>query len=95
MAASQPIAAPGGGFARPPVASLRGRITASPWTYRLIVLAVVATIWQLYAIRAHSLLIPTFTSTVFGVADLLRDPDVYRAFYLSNQALVLGFAISL
>jgi ABC-type nitrate/sulfonate/bicarbonate transport system permease component len=95
LAASQPIAAPGGGFARPPVASLRGRIAASPWTYRLIVLAVVATIWQVYAMRAHSLLIPTFTSTIFGVADLLRDPDVYKAFYLSNQALVLGFAISL
>jgi ABC-type nitrate/sulfonate/bicarbonate transport system permease component len=94
-AARRPIGAPGGGFARPPVLSLRGRVAASPWTYRLVVLAVVATVWQLYAIRAHSLLIPTFTSTAFGVVELVQDPAVYLAFYLSNQALVLGFAISL
>jgi ABC-type nitrate/sulfonate/bicarbonate transport system permease component len=94
-AASQPVAAPGSGFARSPVPSLRGRIAASPWTYRLLALVVVGTVWQVYATRAHSLLIPTFTATVFGVAELLRDPEVYQAFYLSNQALVLGFAFSL
>ena len=94
-AASRPIGAPGGGFARPPVLSLRARIGASPWTYRLIVLGIVATVWQLYAIQVHSLLIPTFTATAVGVVELLQDPAVYLAFYLSNQALVLGFALSL
>jgi ABC-type nitrate/sulfonate/bicarbonate transport system permease component len=94
-AARQPVRSPGGGFTRPSVLSLRDRITGSPWTYRLIALALVGSVWQVYAVRVHSLLIPTFTATIFGVADLVRDPEVYRAFYLSNQALVLGFAISL
>jgi len=85
----------GGGTARPPFTSLRRRVAGSPWTYRLIVLLIVGAIWQAFALAIHSLLIPTFTATVQGVFTLLGDVKVWEAFYLSNQALVIGFAVSL
>jgi NitT/TauT family transport system permease protein len=84
----------GGGPSRPHSNSLAARVTRSPWTYRLVVLAIIATIWQLYAVAADLLLIPTFTETVTGVFTLLRDPATFGAFLVSNQALVIGFAIS-
>lgn len=84
----------GGGSARPPAVSLGSRLSNSPWTYRLIVLAIVGTIWQVYGTLANSLLIPTFLDTVAGVFVLAADPYVWNAFFLSNQALVIGFTIA-
>jgi NitT/TauT family transport system permease protein len=94
-AASRPLSTTGGGSARPPFASLRQRIAGSPWTYRALVLAIVGAIWQVYAISAESLLIPTFSDTVVGVVTLVQDIETWEAFWLSNQALIFGFAISL
>ncbi len=91
-APSRPLTT-GGGSARPPFAYLRDRIANSPWTYRLIVLAILGTVWELYAGQANSLLIPTFLETVAGTAELLVNPDIWIAFWLSNQALILGFGI--
>jgi ABC-type nitrate/sulfonate/bicarbonate transport system permease component len=59
------------------------------------VLIVIAVAWQFYASNAHSLLIPTFTDTVFATVELVQDPTVWQAFADSNQALVLGFFISI
>ena len=84
----------GGGPSRPQSNSLAARLSRSPWTYRLIVLAVVGTIWQLYAARADLLLLPTFVETMTGVVRLATDPATFGAFLVSNQALVIGFAIS-
>jgi NitT/TauT family transport system permease protein len=94
-AASRPIATTGGGATRPPSASLTARLAASPWTYRLAVLAIVGTVWQLYAESADSLLIPTFTETITGLIELVQNPETWEAFWLSNQALIFGFAFSL
>jgi NitT/TauT family transport system permease protein len=94
-AASRPLRTTGGGSTRPPFASLRERVLGSPWIYRALVLAIVGAIWQVYAIAAESLLIPTFTDTVAGVVTLAQDPETWEAFWLSNQALIWGFAISL
>jgi NitT/TauT family transport system permease protein len=94
---SAPSSRPGaltGGATRPPSFSLRGYILASPWTYRLLTLVIIGTVWEVYASRAKLLLVPTFSATVVGVGELLVDPDTWRAFALSNQALVVGFAIS-
>jgi ABC-type nitrate/sulfonate/bicarbonate transport system permease component len=85
----------GGGRQARPRSNLLGAITSSPWTYRLIVLVVIAIAWQLYASQAHSLLIPTFTETIVSTVELVQDPTVWRAFADSNQSLVLGFAISI
>lgn len=84
----------GGGLGRPPSESLRGRILGSAWTYRLIVLVIFGSIWEVYSRVAHLLLVPTFTGTVAGTIELLIDPEFWTAFLVSNQALVLGFAIS-
>jgi NitT/TauT family transport system permease protein len=55
---------------------------------------VVAALWQTYATIADSLLIPTFTETVVGIGQLAVDPEIYEAFLISNQALVIGFALA-
>jgi NitT/TauT family transport system permease protein len=85
----------GSGASRSPDDSLWARVWASPWPYRLAVLVVIATLWQFYATNADSLLIPTFTDTIAGLVELVQDPDTWRAFFLSNQALVIGFSIAL
>jgi ABC-type nitrate/sulfonate/bicarbonate transport system permease component len=84
----------GGGPSRPQSTTIVGRASRSPWTYRLLVLAIFGLIWQAWATQANLLLIPTFTETVQGVGTLLLNPDTFGAFLVSNQALVIGFAIS-
>ena len=84
----------GGGLRRPPSNSLSARILGSAWTYRLIVLIVIGGVWETYARLVHALLIPTFSGTLAGTVELLFDPVVWVAFMISNQALVIGFAIS-
>lgn len=84
----------GGGIRRPPSSSLRDRVLASPWTYRFIVLLIVAGIWETFARTAKLLLVPTFLDTATGVVELIVDPKVWTAFLVSNQALVIGFALA-
>lgn len=84
----------GGPAARPAQRSPLARVAAARWPYRLLTLVVVGGVWEAYARVFGGLLIPTFTGTVTGVVELLLDPEVYRAFLVSNQALVAGFAIS-
>jgi NitT/TauT family transport system permease protein len=74
--------------------SLGARLARSPWTYRLVVLAVIALIWETYARAVDLLLVPTFTDTAIGVGQLLLSVETLNAFILSNQALVIGFAVS-
>jgi NitT/TauT family transport system permease protein len=57
------------------------------------VLAIVGTIWQVYASNIESLLIPTFTETLQGTVELVLTPAIWNAFWLSNQALIIGFGI--
>ena len=90
---SRPSALTGGGI-RPPSFSLRGYVLGSAWTYRLLVLVVVGSAWELYATRAKLLLVPTFTGTLRGVGQLILDPKVWKAFLISNQALIVGFGIA-
>jgi ABC-type nitrate/sulfonate/bicarbonate transport system permease component len=70
------------------------RVASSAWTWRLLTLLVFAAAWQGYSTAAGSLLIPTLTDTVKSTVDLLTSSEIYRAFLVSNQALALGFAIS-
>lgn len=57
-------------------------------------LVVVAAVWQAYSTAAGSLLIPTLTDTVKATFDLLTGSEIYRAFLVSNQALAIGFVVS-
>ena len=89
--ASSSRALRGGGLVGRPRSFLR-RVVASPWLYRLASIAVVGLLWQLGAIAADTLFIPTFTATVAAVAALIVNPDVWDAFRSSNEALVFGFS---
>jgi NitT/TauT family transport system permease protein len=70
------------------------RVIDAPWLYRLGLLAVVGTLWELGATASNSLLIPTFTGTVAAVAQQIVDPEVWDAFRISNESLLLGFVAS-
>ncbi len=62
--------------------------------YQLLTFAVFATGWELYARARGGLLLPGFTETVRATAGLLGEAELWRALYVSNQALVLGFALA-
>ena len=85
----------GGPIRRPEGLSIWRRVAASAWTWRLVTLVIVCAAWQAYATVAGSLLIPSFSDTVKAVFDLLTGSDVYRAFLISNQALAVGFVLSI
>ncbi|MEO6351100.1 MAG: ABC transporter permease [Candidatus Limnocylindrales bacterium] len=84
----------GGPQARPRFNAI-GAIAGSAWTYRLIVLVVFAALWEWYGTNSKSLIIPTFSETAVRTVQLVFEPAVWKAFIDSNQALVVGFAVSL
>jgi ABC-type nitrate/sulfonate/bicarbonate transport system permease component len=52
-------------------------------------------VWQLATMHSESLVIPTFTETMAGLYRLVFvRGDLWMALYQSNQALVLGYLIS-
>lgn len=69
--------------------------TSSTLFYRLLTLVIFATVWEVAARSVESLLIPTFFETVQAFAGLAVDPRLWEALFISNQALVVGFAIAL
>lgn len=85
----------GGGRIQPRTPSIRNRLADSAWVYRLLVLVIVGLVWEVAARRADLLLVPTFSATMLAVVELILDPKVWTAFAISNQALVIGFAVSL
>ncbi|MEI5098391.1 ABC transporter permease subunit [Streptomyces sp. PmtG] len=78
--------------ARPP-GPLRRRLDRK-LTYQLLTFAVFATAWELYATARGGLLLPRFTETLRATIGLLGDAELWRALYVSNQALALGFALA-
>jgi len=63
--------------------------------YPLATLVVIAVVWEVGAVAADSLLIPTFTETVTALGALIFNPRLWEALAISNQALVVGFTIAL
>jgi ABC-type nitrate/sulfonate/bicarbonate transport system permease component len=80
--------------ARNPLSRVAGAIMSSTWTYRLITLLVFLAIWQIYAVFSGGLLIPTVPKTAAALLELLGGSELWSALYVSNQALLLGFLIS-
>lgn len=70
-------------------------MTSSKVFLRLVTLAIVCLAWQILATAANQILIPTFTETIAAVFKLVGEPEFWEAMILSNQALLLGFALSL
>jgi len=74
--------------------SLVQRALDSSILYRLIALAVFGAIWQWYAVTHKSILVPTFTATMAALPGLLTSEELWERMWVSNQALILGFAAS-
>ena len=66
----------------------------SRWALRIATFVVVAGVWELSTVGLQSLLIPTFSQTMAGLYRLaFVDGRLWQPLLLSNQALVLGYAI--
>lgn len=50
--------------------------------------------WEALAYQMNDLLFPSFTETVAALGHLLKSPDFWRALWLSNQALLIGFFLA-
>jgi ABC-type nitrate/sulfonate/bicarbonate transport system permease component len=61
---------------------------------RTLSLVLFALGWELSAPHLNRLLFPTFTETVVALVELLRSPAFWGAMWLSNQALIMGFALA-
>ncbi len=70
------------------------RILDSKIVLRLLTLAVVVALWQLYAVMVGGLLIPTAGGTAVEFGRLMLDGEFWRAVWVSNQPLFMGFAIA-
>src|ERR1043166_3373724 len=67
----------------------------SDWTLRVVVFAVFALSWQFFAVFMKNMLVPTFTETVSGFIQLVFvSGRIWQPLYISNQALVLGYFLS-
>jgi ABC-type nitrate/sulfonate/bicarbonate transport system permease component len=64
------------------------------WALRAISLLVVAVVWETLGRSLDSLLMPTFTSTVTALVTLLLRAETWNAMWVSNQALILGYALA-
>lgn len=64
------------------------------WGLRLVSLCVFALVWDLVALQVHSLLMPRFGETMIAIATLVGTPELWDALWVSNQAMVLGFALA-
>lgn len=83
-----------GGNGRDSGPSLAARLLDSKLVLRLGTLAIIAAIWQTYAVTVGGLLIPTFDGTILALGGLLVDTEFWRAVWVSNQSLFLGFVIA-
>ncbi|MFI0370037.1 ABC transporter permease [Actinomadura sp. 1N219] len=62
--------------------------------YQLLTFVLFAAGWELYVRQRGGLLIPSFTETVEATIELLGTAELWRNMYVSNQALVIGFAVT-
>jgi NitT/TauT family transport system permease protein len=71
------------------------RLLDSKLFLRLLTLAIVAGIWQWYAVTVGGLLIPTFDGTVIAFFELFIDPSFWEAVWVSNQSMIIGFSFTI
>jgi ABC-type nitrate/sulfonate/bicarbonate transport system permease component len=67
----------------------------SDWMLRILVFVLFALSWQVSAVFMKNMLIPTFTETISGFIQLVFvSGRIWQPLYISNQALVLGYILS-
>lgn len=76
------------------VGRVTSAITGSAWTYRALTLVLFLTAWQVYADFSGGLLVPGVLETAEALVEMLVSPGLWAALYVSNQALAIGFALS-
>lgn len=65
------------------------------WGLRLAVFIVAVGLWELFLRSSQNFLLPRFSEMASGLFHLLFvEARFWQALYISNQALILGFAIS-
>jgi NitT/TauT family transport system permease protein len=65
------------------------------WGLRLLIFAAVVGVWEFSLSRSQNFLLPKFTEMASGLLWLLFvDDRFWEALYISNQALLLGYAVS-
>ena len=65
------------------------------WSLRLAVFIAAVGLWELFVSTSQNFLLPRFTDVARGFFHLLfSEARFWEALYISNQALILGFAIS-
>jgi NitT/TauT family transport system permease protein len=65
------------------------------WGLRLAVFVAVVGLWELFVSTSENFLLPRFAAVANGLFHLLfSEARFWEALYISNQALILGFAIS-
>jgi|ERR671922_1438444 NitT/TauT family transport system permease protein len=65
------------------------------WGLRLAVFVVIVGLWEIFLSQSQNFLLPTFFHMVNGLYHLLfLEPRFWEALYISNQALLLGYAAS-
>ena len=65
------------------------------WGLRLAVFVAAVGLWELFVSASQNFLLPRFTDVASGLLRLLFSEAMFwEALYISNQALILGFAIS-
>jgi NitT/TauT family transport system permease protein len=75
--------------------SIVNRIVDANWPYRLVMLAVLLTLWQWYALSAPGLLIPTVDGTFGRLVEMLGGSELWEAAWVSNQSLIFGFVLAI
>ena len=70
------------------------RVERWKWPLRAASLLVFALTWEALARTMHSLLLPTFTGAMAALARLLTQAETWQAIWISNQALMLGYALT-
>jgi ABC-type nitrate/sulfonate/bicarbonate transport system permease component len=71
------------------------RIVDSSWLYRLLTFVVIAGVWQWYAVQVGGLLIPTVDGTATRLVQMLAGEQLWKAAWVSNQSLIIGFFLSI
>jgi NitT/TauT family transport system permease protein len=74
--------------------AVKRNIAARPlkWELRAAGLALFLVGWEVTAVRLDSLLMPAFSETAVALARMLAGRELWQALWVSNQAMVLGFA---
>ena len=77
--------------------AVEGKINsfARDWGLRLAVFVAAVGLWEFFLSRAQNFLLPTFPHIASALFHLVfLEPRFWEALYISNQALVLGYAVS-